>query len=88
MALKIPLMYFCIHERLQGKFKNSEFTRKEFGWLFGKVYPIDKRLRNPVIKELQNFNLIRSIGSNKFVVLKNNFNLNNTSKIYRSVGLY
>ena len=81
-------MYLLIHHRLKEKYRNYPFDRKELCIILGKLYLTPKKLRDPIIKELKDFKLIKSSGLNKFEVIKNGFNINNTSKIFRAVGLY
>ncbi len=86
--MKVPIVYLCIHERLKEKFRFQTFSSKELLWILGKVYHIKKKFHYPILKELQNFNLIDRINRNEIVLLKSNVDINNTSKIYKSVGLY
>lgn len=86
--MKIPLIYLCIHERLKDKFGYFEFPSKELRWMLGKIHHIKKEYHYPIIKELENFKLIAKVNRSHIVLKKINININDTSKIYRSVGLY
>ncbi|KKN16038.1 hypothetical protein LCGC14_0980000 [marine sediment metagenome] len=86
--MKVPIVYLCIHERLREKFRFQTFSSKEVLWILGKVYHIKKKFHYPILKELESFDLIDRINRNEIVLLKHNIDLNNTSEIYRSVGLY
>ena len=87
--LKIPLIYLLMHKRLKDKmFKKKCLEVKEAFGMFGFTYHINKKYNYPILKELENFKLIKRINKTQLVVLKNGFNINNTSKIYKSVGLY
>ncbi len=86
--MKVPLIYLCIHERLKEKFHFEIFSNKELLWMLGKVYHIKRKFHYPILKELETFGLINRTSKNQIILMKNKIDLNNTSKIYRSVGLY
>ena len=86
--MKVPLIYLCIHQRLKEKFRFQTFSNKELLWILGKVYHIKKIYHYPILKELEDFDLINRVNRNEIILLKSNVDLNNTSKIYRSVGVY
>lgn len=85
---KIPVMYLCVHKRLKDKFSFETFPLKEVLWILGKIYHIKKKYHYPILKELEDFKLLNKINQNEVVLLKCNINLEDTSKIYRKVGLY
>ncbi len=85
--MKIPLIYLFIHERLKIKCRGIDLEVKEAFNMLGYVYHIKKEFRYPILKELEDFKLI-SKTKNKISVLKSSVDMNNKSKIYRTVGLY
>ena len=88
MKEKIPLMYLCIYSTLQNASIQGVISIKKTFELFGKSYRVPKNLKYAVLKELENFNLITRSSVNEINIIKTNIDLDNTSKIYKLVGLY
>ncbi len=86
--MKVPLVYICIYNTLKERSIGMELEIKEVFRMLSSVYHIKKQLRYPVLKEMEDFKLITKINSNRISMLKSSVDINNTSKIYRSVGLY
>ena len=87
--MKVPLMYLLIHDRLKKKSKGLiDLEIKDVFNMFSYLHHIKKEYRYPVLKELEDFKLISKVSPTKISVLKSNININNTSKIYKSVGFY
>lgn len=86
--MKVPLIYLCIHDRLKEKSQGIEINIKDVFKMLGHIHHIKKELRYPILKELEEFKLISQVSKTKITVLKCRINIKNTSKIYRSVGLY
>ena len=87
--MKVPLVYLFMHERLRKKSRGIiEIGIKDVFKMLGEVHHIKKEYRYPVLKELEDFKLISQVSRNKISVLKSSVDINNTSKIYRGVGLY
>ena len=87
MIKKIPIIYLCIHERLKERFHNQETRIKNVFEIF-RTFAIKKIHWYLVLKELQNYKLIERINRSVIVVLSKNIDLKDTSKVYKSVGLY
>jgi len=88
--MKVPLIYLFIHDSLKEKCRGGlvELNIKDVFQMLGEVHHIKKEFRYPVLKELENFKLISKVSRNKVSLLKSRVDINNTSKIYRSAGLY
>lgn len=88
MKSKIPLLYLCIHKRFDEKFGRRQFTQKQFYEVVTRLYHVKKRFAVGILYEMEKFNLIgiKEKGrKGKISLKKNNVNLNDLSKIYRSI---
>ncbi len=88
MKEKIPIIYLEMHDRLFNKFGKEEFETKELIGIFGRVYHIRKNLRYAVLKDMIGFNLINKITKMRLSLIELKMDVNNTSKVYKQVGLY
>ncbi len=88
MKEKIPLIYLCIHQRLIDSFGVGIINRRSVFEIFGKFYRFEKVFRHPILKELHDYNLVIKHSVNEVYIMKSTFNITNTSKVYRLVGLY
>lgn len=86
--MKVPLIYLLMQDRLRIKCKGLEIRTKEVFNMFSYLYHIKKEFRYPILKELEDFKLISQVSKTKISILKSKIDINNTSKIYRSVNLY
>ena len=82
---EIGILYLHIHERIY-KYtikKSNEINKKDLFRYLGIVYHLPKNLLHPVLKELVRKGLVECIDKQKIKVLKNEFNLDDTFKIYK-----
>lgn len=86
--LNVGLLYLSLYNQLVKRVgANREITRKDFFCIIGKHFLVPKNLKNAVVKEMEDRKLIEAQG-NKILILENDFDMENTSKIYLSVGLF
>ena len=86
----IPITHKLIYQKLFERYKHEPIKRMDALQIV-KAYRIQKKYCDLVIKEMENLNMIKVIGFNKglkIILGKNNFNLDNTSKIYHDLGLW
>ena len=88
MKEQTPLIYLCIHKRLEDKYQNELFKLKDLFSILGRIYHINKKFHYAVLKELENLKLMKRINQHTVKMLKCNVDLENTSKIYKKVGLF
>ncbi|KKN62700.1 hypothetical protein LCGC14_0509610 [marine sediment metagenome] len=88
MKEQIPLIYLCIHKRLEDKFQNEAFKLKDLFLIFARTYHINKKFHYAVLKELESLKLMQRLNQHTARVLKCSVDLENTSRIYKKVGLY
>ena len=88
MKNRTPLIYLCIHKRLKERFRFHSFSVKELFWMLGKIYHIEKRFNYLVLKELEDYKLLKRINLREAQLLNCKINLENTSRLYRIAGLY
>lgn len=86
--LKIGLLYISLHNQLVKRVGvNRIITRKDFFCIIGKHFLVPKNLRAIVIKEMEYKNLIKQ-EDNEIIILNNDIDLNDVSKIYQLAGLF
>ncbi len=90
MEKQIPLMYLIIHRKLIEIHHVSDVSKVEVFNIFSRYYRIKKVFWYAILKEMQDHNLLTYYpGRNSYIsILKSPININNTSKIYKSVGLF
>lgn len=86
--LNVGLLYLSLYNQLVKRVgANREITRKDFFCIIGKHFLVPKNLKNAVVKEMEDRKLIEAQG-NKILILENDFDIENTNKIYSSMGLF
>lgn len=86
---KIPLVYLCIHSRLCKNFGvGRTVKKKELNFIIGNTYHIPRKWWYPVIKEMIGFGLIEDEGRFTIKVLESQWDIDDTSMIYKSVGMF
>lgn len=88
MGERINLIYLLIHKRLHEKFKEEEIKLEELFKVICKVHGINKQYRYLVLKELEEMKLVKRINSNYIKTLPPLINLDESSKLYQSIGMY
>lgn len=85
----IGLVYHCIHDKLMKQAgKVGHLKRKEVMVILAVSYRIPKNLRQPVLRELVQMGLVHCPNSQVVIPLNNDFNLKNTSQIYKKLNFY
>lgn len=82
----IDLVYLFMHKKLKEKSINNFITKKESVMFLSHTFRIPKKYGYAVLKELEEFGLIRSSGDS-IEILKSKVDLDNTSDIFKRVGL-
>ena len=88
MKEKIPLMYLYMHQKLIERFGIGIISRRSVFELLGRYYRVRKSFLYPILKELQDYNLVVKHSLSEVYIMKSTFNLTNSSAVYRLVGLY
>ena len=90
MEKKIPLMYLIMHETLIKNYQLSDVSKVELFNVFSRNFRIKKVFWYPMLKEMEDYKLLKYYsGRNSYIsILKPPIDLNNTSNLYKSVGLY
>jgi len=83
--LKIGLLYLGLHNQLKKKYGcEAILTRKEFFTKLGKHYMIPKELRQYIIKEMVNVELIEVVNRDYLKILKTDIDIEkNQNKLYK-----
>jgi hypothetical protein len=85
---RIPLIYLCIHKRLEDKFQNKIFKLKDLFTILARMYHLEKKFHYVVLKELEKLELIARVNQHTAKILDCDIDLENTSKIYKKTGLF
>ena len=88
---KVDVIYHCIHKRFTDRVSRVNgkiLARKEAEYIIANLYHIPKNLRSVVLKEMELLNLIRLNGKSEIRVLEPTTDLENTSAMFRKVGLF
>lgn len=91
MKPKIPVLYLCIHHRLQQTSKMNTIDRKKVLEIIRVLYHVRKKYAIIILKEMDTFGLIKIISSGRngeVEVLNSSIDLENTSYLYKKAGLY
>lgn len=90
MEERTPLMYLIIHEALIRNYKFRNISKVELFNIFSRYFRVKKVFWHVVLKEMENYNLIiYHLGRHPYIEInKPVVNLENTSHIYKSVGLF
>ena len=89
MKEKDKVMYLLIHQKMKEKSgKDSLISKENLFKMFGKVYHIPKRYRYVVLRELVNFKMVVIQDPQNIKVLKYNNHIENSSKIYKELGMF
>ena len=89
--MSIPLVYLCIYQRLKEATKGKEIDRKKALEIIRRIYHLQKKYAVVTLKELEKYGLIKVLGWNKngrIEILKTKIDIEDTSKLYRSIGFY
>ena len=74
MVKTFGILYNSLHTQLLNKFgENSIITRKEFFCKLGKHYMVPKDLKEGVLREMEEMNMISRINRDSIKILHNNF---------------
>ena len=88
MKDKIPIMYLYIHSKVIEKFVVGIVNRKNVFIFLSRQFRIKKIYQHPILKELMDYKLIIKHNNSEINIMKLTFDLTNTNKIYKLVGLY
>lgn len=89
MKEKIHIVYLCIHQRLISNCSiNNEMKVRDLFSILGRIYHIPKKFFYPIMKELINLNLIERPNRKFIKILDSQLDLDDTSHIYQSVGMF
>ena len=91
MKNKIPVLYLCIHYRLLNTSKSKMLDRKKVLEIIRRLYHVRRKYAVIVLKEMDTFGLVKIISSGRngeVEVLNSSIDLENTSYLYRTAGLY
>lgn len=88
--LNIGILYIAFHNQLVKKFgENSIILRKELYEKIGRFQHIQKGLRELVIKEMQDKNLIERLNRDNIKILPLVIDIEkDANKLYQIVGIY
>lgn len=87
--LKVGVLYLGLHNQLFKKYGTTIITRKEFFCKLGKHYMIPKNLRDFVIKEMEEVDLIKRVDRDNVEILKSSIDIEeDCNKIYEMAGIY
>ena len=88
VKIKIGLLYLGLHNQLFKKYGTTIISRKEFFCKLGKHYMIPKNLREFVIKEMTNFELIKRVDRDNIEILRSEIDIEkDANKIYEMCGI-
>jgi hypothetical protein len=88
MKQKIGLLYLGLHNQLFKKYGGTIITRKEFFCKLGKHYMIPKSLREYVMKEMCDAELITKVDRDNIQILKSKIDIERDhNKICKMAGL-
>ena len=85
------IVYHCIHKRFTENVKKTvdgTLNRKKAEFILTSIYHFPKRLSPVILKEMEILNLIKLNGKSEIEVLENQTDLENTSMLFKNVGLY
>ena len=85
---KIPVMYLCIHHRLQQTSRMNTLNRKKVLEIIRVLYHVKRKYAVIVLKEMDTFGLIKILSLNRVEVLNSSVDLDNTSYLYKAAGLF
>ena len=86
----VKLLYLSLHNLLKKKYGvNQILSRKQFYCELGKHFLVPKNLRDCVMKELENVNLIERIDRDNIKILDYELNIEeDANEFFKRVGLF
>jgi hypothetical protein len=90
MKRNLPnVFHLCLYNKLKAKAgMNMIITRTQFHYIVGKIYRIPKEFKYPLLKEMEIVGLLERVDKKWIKVLEPKLNSEDTSKIYRSLGMF
>lgn len=82
----IDLVYLFMHKKLKEKSINNYLTKRDSVKFMSHTFRIPKRYGYAVLKEMEDLNLVKSNGE-RIEILKTNIDIDNTSEVFKRVGL-
>jgi hypothetical protein len=87
--LNIGILYISLYNQLKNNTNMSRIiSRERFFTIIGKHYLVPKPLRDLVIKEMEQRQLIKCCSKETIEILDCDYNLNEPNKFYQRIGLY
>lgn len=87
--LNIGILYISLYQQLRNNIGMSRIiTRERFFTILGKHYLVPKPLRDLVIKEMEQRQLIKCNSKETIEVLNCDYDLTEPNKFYQRIGLY
>lgn len=85
----INLLYVCMHYRIQKEANAIGIIRKKRLFeLLARLYHVERKFWHPVLREFEILKLFKTLNNKQIQVLECDIDLENTSKIYKMIGLY
>lgn len=84
------LMYKCIHSKLVTKAdRNGHISKRDLYMFLGINYKIPRNLITPIIKEMEDLNIIKNIDKQKVIIMPCKFNAErDANKFYKLYNVF
>jgi len=89
MKINKKILYLSFHNSIKKKFGvNRLISKEDIIIKLGRQFLVPKPLRIVALKELEEMKLLKKEDANNYKILEGDFDLEDTNKFYKTIGLF